>query len=126
MRQDSFFFSSRRRHTRLCQVTGVQTCALPISCGSPPNALSDVYAMGGEPQAALAICGFPADTLPLEILEAIFRGGRDKAAEAGCAIVGGHTIHDAELKYGLCVIGAVDPAHILAQTHARAGDLLVL
>ena len=90
------------------------------------NSLSDVYAMGGEPQAALAICGFPADTLPLEILEAIFRGGRDKAAEAGCAIVGGHTIHDAELKYGLCLIGVVDPAHILAQTHARAGDLLVL
>lgn len=93
------------------------------------NSLSDVYAMGGEPQAALAICGFPADRLPLKILEEIFRGGRDKAAEAGCAIVGGHTVTDAELKYGLCVIGVVDPsngANILAHTHARAGDLLVL
>jgi selenium donor protein len=93
------------------------------------NSLSDVYAMGGEPQAALAICGFPADQLPLKTLEEIFRGGRDKAAEAGCAIVGGHTVNDAELKYGLCVIGVVDPsngAKILAHTHARVGDLLVL
>ncbi len=90
------------------------------------NSLSDVYAMGGEPQAALAICGFPADKLPPEVLEAIFRGGRDKAAEAGCAIVGGHTVEDAELKYGLCVIGSVEPAHALTHTHARAGDRLVL
>ena len=90
------------------------------------NSLSDVYAMGGEPQAALAVCGFPADTLPREVLEAIFRGGRDKAAEAQCAIVGGHTIQDAELKYGLCVIGSVDAAQALTHTHARAGDRLVL
>jgi selenide,water dikinase len=93
------------------------------------NSLSDVYAMGGEPQAALAICGFPADQLPLKTLEEIFRGGRDKAAEAGCAIVGGHTVNDAELKYGLCVIGGVDlsnGAKNLAHTHARVGDLLVL
>ena len=53
------------------------------------NSLSDVYAMGGEPTVALAICGFPADQLPLHVLQEIFRGGRDKAAEAGCAIVGG-------------------------------------
>jgi selenide,water dikinase len=90
------------------------------------NAISDVYAMGGEPQAALAVCGFPAERLDLEILERIFRGGRDKAAEAHCPIVGGHTIKDAELKYGLCVIGSADPAHVLAQTGARAGDALVL
>lgn len=90
------------------------------------NAISDVYAMGGEPQAALAVCGFPSDRLPLSVLERIVRGGRDKAAEAGCAVVGGHTIKDAELKYGLCVIGAVDPARVLAQTHARPGDALVL
>lgn len=90
------------------------------------NALSDVYAMGGEPQAALAVCGFPSDLLPSEILEAVFRGGRDKAAEAGCAIVGGHTIKDAELKYGLCVIGALDGAHALTQTQAQVGDALVL
>ena len=90
------------------------------------NALSDVYAMGGEPQAALAVCGFPAEQLSLEILERIFRGGRDKAAEANCPIVGGHTVKDAELKYGLCVIGSADPARLLAQTRARAGDALVL
>jgi selenide,water dikinase len=89
------------------------------------NALSDVYAMGGEPQVALAICGFPRDVLPLEVLEQIFRGGRDKAAEAGCAIVGGHTVLDPELKYGLCVIGSV-PGAGLAQTNARPGDRLVL
>jgi selenide,water dikinase len=90
------------------------------------NAISDVYAMGGEPQAALAVAGFPAEQLPLEILERIFRGGRDKAAEAGCAIVGGHTVKDAELKYGLCVIGTADPERLLAQTRARPGDALVL
>ena len=90
------------------------------------NAISDVYAMGGEPQAALAVCGFPSELLPLSVLERIFRGGRDKAAEAGCAVVGGHTIKDAELKYGLCVLGSVDPARVLAQTEARAGDALVL
>jgi selenide,water dikinase len=72
------------------------------------------------------VCGFPAELLSLDVLERIFRGGRDKAAEAGCAIVGGHTIKDAELKYGLCVIGAVDPARVMAQTQARAGDVLVL
>ena len=90
------------------------------------NSLSDVYAMGGEPQAALAVCGFPNDKLPDEILTRIFTGGRDKAAEAGCAVVGGHTVKDAELKYGLCVIGAVDPQQVMAQTGARVGDVLVL
>ena len=90
------------------------------------NAISDVYAMGGEPQAALAICGFPDDKIGNEVLAQIFRGGRDKAAEAGCAIVGGHTVIDPELKYGLCVIGSVAPEHALAQSGARPGDRLVL
>jgi selenide,water dikinase len=90
------------------------------------NSLSDVYAMGGEPQAALAICGFPEDRVSHEILERIFRGGRDKAAEGGCAIVGGHTVIDPELKYGLCVIGCVEPEHVLSQKRARVGDRLVL
>jgi selenide,water dikinase len=89
------------------------------------NALSDVYAMGGEPQVALAICGFPRDVLPLDVLEQIFRGGRNKAAEAGCAIAGGHTVLDPELKYGLCVIGSV-PGAGLGQTNAKPGDRLVL
>jgi selenide,water dikinase len=90
------------------------------------NALSDVYAMGGVPQIALAICGFPEEHLASGLLARIFRGGRDKAAEAGCAVAGGHTILDPELKYGLCVLGSVDPANVLSQTGARPGDVLVL
>jgi selenide,water dikinase len=90
------------------------------------NALSDVYAMGGKPQVALAVCGFPDDRLGTDILERIFRGGRDKAAEAGCAIVGGHTVIDPELKYGLCVVGSVDAERALAQDRAQPGDRLVL
>jgi len=90
------------------------------------NSLSDVYAMGGEPQIALAVCGFPEDKISHEIVARIFRGGRDKAAEAGCAIAGGHTVLDPELKYGLCVIGTVAPDRVLSQTGARPGDRLVL
>lgn len=90
------------------------------------NALSDVYAMGGEPQVALATCGFPEDRIGTDLLARIFQGGRDKAAEAGCAVVGGHTVVDPELKYGLCVIGKVDPERALRQIGARAGDRLVL
>ena len=90
------------------------------------NAISDVYAMGGEPMVALAVCGFPDDKLAKDVLTRIFRGGRDKAAEAGCAIVGGHTVLDPELKYGLAVLGTVDPARALLQTRGRVGDRLVL
>jgi selenide,water dikinase len=90
------------------------------------NALSDVYAMGGQPQVALAVCGFPEDLVSREVLARIFRGGRDKAAEAGCAVAGGHTVLDPELKYGLCVLGTVAPEHVLTQTGARPGDKLVL
>jgi selenide,water dikinase len=90
------------------------------------NAISDVYAMGGEPQVALAVCGFPRDRIDLDVLEAIFRGGRDKAAEAGCAVAGGHTIQDGELKYGLCVVGEVDPGRVLAHPKLCTGDRLVL
>ena len=90
------------------------------------NSISDVYAMGGTPQVALAICGFPDDVVPKEVLTQIFQGGRDKAAEAGCAIVGGHTVLDPELKYGLCVVGSVDAEPAFSQTGARPGDVLVL
>jgi len=90
------------------------------------NALSDVYAMGGEPQVALVICGFPEEKVPRSVLERILRGGQAKAAEAGCAIVGGHTVLDPELKYGLCVLGSVDSARRLTHTGARPGDRLVL
>jgi len=90
------------------------------------NSLSDVYAMGGEPQAALAICGFPEEKVSAEVVTRILTGGRDKAAEAGCAIAGGHTLLDPELKYGLCVIGTVAPDRVLSQSRAEAGDRLVL
>jgi len=90
------------------------------------NSLSDVYAMGAEPQVALAICGFPDEELPSEVLRRIFQGGRDKAAEAGCAVVGGHTVLDPELKYGLCVIGSLDSNRALTQNAAKPGDRLVL
>jgi selenide,water dikinase len=90
------------------------------------NALSDVFAMGGTAQVALAICGFPEDRLSTDALTRILQGGRDKAAEAGCAVVGGHTVVDPELKYGLCVIGSVDGSQALAQNRARPGDQLVL
>jgi selenide,water dikinase len=90
------------------------------------NALSDIYAMGGQPQVALAICGFPEEEVSRSVLARIFKGGRDKAAEAGCAVVGGHTVLDPELKYGLSVLGTVDPDRVLRQTGARVGDRLVL
>jgi len=90
------------------------------------NSLSDVYAMGGDPQVALAVCGYPEDELDHESLARIMQGGADKAAEAGCAIVGGHTVLDPELKYGLCVLGNVAPEQALKQTRARVGDRLIL
>lgn len=90
------------------------------------NAISDVYAMGGEPQIALAVCGFPEEEVSRDVLARIFRGGRDKAAEAGCAVAGGHTVLDPELKYGLCVLGTVAPENVMTQSAARPGDKLVL
>jgi len=90
------------------------------------NALSDVYAMGGVPRWALNLAGFPMKTLPLETLADILRGGSDKAAEAGVSIVGGHTIDDAEPKYGLAVVGTVHPDRILRKGGGRPGDALVL
>ena len=90
------------------------------------NALSDVYAMGGEPLTALSIVGFPTGKLPLEVLTEILRGGQDKVQEAGAFIVGGHSIIDEELKYGLSVTGRVHPDRMLTNTAARAGDVLVL
>ncbi len=89
------------------------------------NSLSDIYAMGGDPQVALAVCGFPEGDVSHDVLLRIFRGGRDKAAEAGCAIAGGHTVIDPELKYGLCVLGSLGERS-LAQTGTRVGDRLIL
>lgn len=90
------------------------------------NSLSDVYAMGGRPITALNIVGFPDDELPLEMLNEILRGGAEKAREAGASILGGHSVRDVEIKYGLSVTGLVDPAKMLSNGGARAGDVLLL
>jgi len=90
------------------------------------NALSDVYAMGGTPVAALAIVGFPDHLLPAEVLGDILRGAHEKAAEAGIAIVGGHTIKAEEPIFGLAVTGSVHPARMLSNAGAKPGDVLVL
>jgi selenide,water dikinase len=89
------------------------------------NAMSDVYAMGGEVLFALNIAALP-DDMPGEVVSEILRGGADKVAEAGAVIAGGHTIKDREPKYGLCVTGVVNPAEVMAKGGAKPGDLLVL
>ncbi len=90
------------------------------------NALSDVYAMGGKPLAALSIVGFPDQLLSVDVLAEILRGATDKAAEAGIAIVGGHTIKSEEPIFGLAVTGTVAPSKLLANSGAQPGDLLLL
>jgi selenide, water dikinase len=90
------------------------------------NALSDVFAMGGEPLTALAIVGFPAGKLPPSVLTEILRGGQDKVREAGAVLIGGHSIIDEELKFGLSVTGQAHPARLLTNATAKAGDRLVL
>ncbi len=89
------------------------------------NSLSDVYAMGGKPLLALNVVGFPAD-LAKDLLGEVLRGGYAKAAEAGCLIVGGHTLDDAEPKYGLAVVGTVKPGLQVTNAGAQPGDSLVL
>jgi len=89
------------------------------------NAVSDVYAMGGEPILALNLCAFPAD-LPQETMREIIRGGAEKIQEAGGLLVGGHSIRDAELKFGMAVVGFVDPERIMTKNHARVGDRVFL
>jgi len=93
---------------------------------SAANSLSDIYAMGADPLFALNIVGFPSNRLPISVLEEILRGAHDKAAEAGIAIIGGHTVDDTEPKFGLAVTGSVDPKKILTNANAQPGDKLVL
>jgi selenide,water dikinase len=90
------------------------------------NALSDVYAMGARPLFALNIVNFPRDTLPLDVLERVIQGGAAKVAEAGVAILGGHSVDDPEPKYGLVALGTVHPDRVMRNVGARPGDLLVL
>ena len=89
------------------------------------NALSDVYAMGGEPKLALNIVCFP-NCMPVSVLGEILKGGAEKVKEAGAVLAGGHSIHDDDPKYGLSVMGFVNTDRILANANAKAGDVLIL
>ncbi len=90
------------------------------------NALSDVYSMGGRPLLAMNVVCFPTKKMPLEVLKSILKGGADKMREAGVMLVGGHSIDDAELKYGLSVTGFVHPDRLITNDGAQAGDKLIL
>jgi selenide,water dikinase len=93
---------------------------------SAANSLSDVYAMGGVPKTAMNLVCFPKSELDGDVLVEILRGGSEKAAEAGVVIVGGHSVDDPELKYGMAVTGVIDPRRVVRNVGARAGDALVL
>jgi selenide,water dikinase len=90
------------------------------------NSLSDIYAMGGTPLTAMNLAFFPSCALPGEILSEIIEGGHSKIREAGACLVGGHTVEDEELKYGLTVTGIIDPKKVIRNSTARPGDLLIL
>jgi selenide,water dikinase len=90
------------------------------------NSLSDIYAMGGRPLTALNIVCWPQSGLPNEMLAEILRGGTEKAREAGTMVVGGHSVADEEVKYGMAVTGVIDPRRIVRNVGARPGDALVL
>ena len=90
------------------------------------NALSDVYAMGGVPKTAMNLIAFPAKELPISVLRTIIEGGLDKMREAGVVLVGGHTVEDPELKYGLSVTGFIRPDRVLTKRNLREGDSLLL
>ncbi|MBI1738964.1 MAG: selenide, water dikinase SelD, partial [Acidobacteria bacterium] len=88
------------------------------------NSLSDVYAMGGRPISALSIVGFPSNGNP-EVMEQILRGGHSKMDEAGCSVVGGHSIRDDELKFGYAVTGVIHPQRVWRNVGAQPGDVLI-
>jgi selenide,water dikinase len=90
------------------------------------NALSDVYAMGGRPLTALSIAALPEKDFPPEWAAAIFRGGLNKLREAGCVLLGGHSVRDPEIKFGYAITGLVDPAAMMTNAAGRPGDVLVL
>lgn len=103
-------------------------CSDPYEFGqiAAANAISDIYAMGGDPVLALNIMMFPATKLPLKAYADIMRGGSDKADEAGVKIIGGHTLDDFPPKYGLAVIGYVHPDKMITNAGARPGDNVIL
>ena len=88
--------------------------------------MSDVYAMGGRPLTALSIAAIPETDFPTEWAAAIFRGGARKLKEAGCALLGGHTVRDPEIKFGYAITGVVEPAALLTNAGAKPGDVLIL
>lgn len=90
------------------------------------NSVSDVYAMGGRPITALSIIGFPIDELDGAIMESMLRGGMDKLEEAGCSLIGGHSINDEEVKFGFAVTGLIDAKKTVQRDNAKPGDVLVL
>lgn len=90
------------------------------------NALSDVYAMGGTPKTAMNLVAFPVQQMDLSILRQIIQGGIDKLTEAGVVLLGGHSIEDKELKYGLSVTGFVHPKKVLIKGNLKSGDRLIL
>jgi len=90
------------------------------------NCVSDIYAMGGKPLTALSIVGFPIDDLEEKIMEDMLRGGMDKLREAGCSVIGGHSMNDEEVKFGFAVTGLIEPENIVKREGARPGDILVL
>jgi len=100
----------------------------PLAFGAiaAANALSDVYAMGGRPLTALAIAAFPERDFPVEWAQAIVRGGSETLARAGCALLGGHSVRDPEIKFGYAVTGLVDPARMLTNAAGQPGQALVL
>jgi selenide,water dikinase len=100
----------------------------PFSFGqiAAANALSDIYAMGGTPKTAMNIVAFPGKSLDISILRSVIEGGLDKMREAGVVLVGGHTVEDSELKYGLSVTGFIHPDRILTKRNLRCGDRLIL
>src|SRR5437764_10023909 len=118
------------RHRALVQTVDFFTPIVddPFSYGqiAAANSLSDIFAMGGRPLTALNIVGFPADLVRPRVISAILRGGLAKAAEVGCALIGGHSIRNPEPIYGLAVTGIVDVRHLTTNANGRPGDLLIL
>jgi selenide,water dikinase len=90
------------------------------------NSLSDIYAMGGRPVTAMSFVGFPTGNIEIEVLRLIMAGALSKLDEAGCALVGGHSVKDAEIKFGLSVTGVIDPKKILTKGGGKPGDRLIL
>ena len=117
-------------HLALVETTDIITPLVddPFTFGriAAANALSDVYAMGGRPVTAMNLVFFPACSLPGKVLAEILAGGLAMIREAGACLVGGHTVEDDELKYGLAVTGLIDPATIVRNSTARPGDVMIL